>query len=96
MYNLACFMCNNALTDDFLDDENDLSYYGLGYADKGFCIRLVSGDRKPVRIIFEQWICNQWSTVGVYYPKFCPECGRKITEYEISRRGESFSVKSEE
>ena len=50
---------------------------------------LECGNRDALRIEFNRWNDNDkmWHTVGRYYPKYCPECGRKITEWpEVHRR----------
>ena len=71
-----------------LTDENDYSSWSVGKSsivskDRRFMIS--SGWGKPVRIEFDEWVpgLNQWTTVGVYYPKCCPECGRRLDEYEV-------------
>lgn len=78
----ACYMCNNASTDDELTSQNDLSYYAIGnaYDNHRMCIR--SGAGKPVTIIVEQYDENaaSWVTVGYYKPSFCPNCGRELIE----------------
>lgn len=91
-----CYICNNALVDDELSSDNDLAYYGCGNACKGNTIRLASGNRKPVRIEFDEWNKDHWSTVGIYYPKFCPECGRRLDEYKIIDRGSNYEKLAKE
>jgi hypothetical protein len=43
---------------------------------------------EPLMIEVSRWNDKinpqQWQLVGYYYPKFCPECGRKIDEYDRS------------
>lgn len=68
-----------------LTDDNDLSSCGVGQCyskERRFTIN--SGNGKPVNIEFEEWSskAERWITVGRYYPKFCPECGRRLDEYE--------------
>ena len=81
-----CRMCLNARVDESeeLTDDNDLSYISVGSVDDGYRIMIWSGGRKPVSIIFEaaNKDCNEMKVVGRYYPKFCPNCGRPLTEYE--------------
>lgn len=76
-----CRMCNNARVDDELTEDNDLSYFSVGKCEKPFRIQLASGDGKPVRLLFEFLFGKRWSTVAVYYPKHCPNCGRELLEY---------------
>jgi hypothetical protein len=33
---------------------------------------------------------NGWTPIAKYFPKFCPECGRKLEEYQIDERGTSY------
>ena len=44
---------------------------------------------QPLCIEFDYWRedfkPSQYQLVGYYYPKFCPECGRKIDEYDRSK-----------
>lgn len=92
-----CKYCFNArvykpteeeLTDPFatqLTDENDSSSCGVGHCfsrNRRFMIN--SGHGHPVNIVFEEWTENmpEWHRVGIYYPKHCPECGRKLDEYD--------------
>lgn len=69
-----------------LTDENDSCSIGVGRAGKNRCIRISSGYGEPTRIEFDEWFDGGqgWITTARYYPKYCPECGRKIDEYERS------------
>ena len=92
---IYCKYCFNArvyepteeeLLDPFssiLTDENDFSSRSIGYCDKENRIMVSTGNGEPVRIEVERWIPqrSEWGIVGKYYPKFCPECGRKLNEY---------------
>lgn len=47
-----------------------------------------AGWGRPMRILFEQRRRvhpnrneEAWTTVGIYEPKFCPNCGRELREY---------------
>ena len=92
-----CKFCFNAriykpteeeLMDPFateLTDENDSSSCGVGHCfsrNRRFMIN--SGHGRPVNIEFEEWTetTHEWHRVGIYYPKHCPECGRKLNEYD--------------
>ena len=83
--NPTCFMCDNACVNGELTDENDLSYHGVGECQEKFRIIIGSGDGKPMRILFEQWGGKYWGTIGIYEPKFCPNCGRELVEYRKNR-----------
>ena len=67
-----------------LTDENDSCSIGVGDYCKDRCIRISSGNGEPTRIEFDEWFkdLRRWITTAKYYPKYCPECGRKIDEYE--------------
>lgn len=88
--------------DPGLDDTNDGSSSTVGDKADGFQVYLNSGGGKPVELEFCQWTKggyrghDGWVTVGRYYPKFCPECGRKLDEYIVDERGASFKRKTEE
>lgn len=82
-----CQMCLNARVDESgeLTDDNDLSYTSVGSVDDGYRIMIRSGDGRPVSIIFEAANNdrNEMKVVGRYQPKFCPNCGRPLIEYEV-------------
>lgn len=78
---IPCRWCDNARVNPELTDENDFASYTIGEACKNFRIMFTVGSGKPPRIEFETWNNDHWSTVGVYYPKHCPNCGREINEY---------------
>lgn len=67
-----------------LTDENDSSSCGVGNSVKDIRFMISSGYGEPLRIEIDKWSdsLHQWSTVGKYYPKYCPECGRRLDEYE--------------
>ena len=67
-----------------LTDENDFSSCGVGHChskERRFMIN--SGNGHPVNIEFELLDnkTKEWYIVGRYYPKYCPECGRRLDEY---------------
>ena len=102
-----CRFCLNAHSDPEgeLTPDNDLSYSTIGFSNAGHRLMLGCGDGKPLRIIAGQWkqyptnsksydgISGTWTDVAVYYPKFCPECGRLLDEYQIDERGTSYESK---
>lgn len=77
-----CEMCLNARVNSDLNDENDFSAHTVGKSDSDLRIMIESGWGQPVRIIFERYINSEWHLAGVYYPKFCPNCGRPLIEYK--------------
>ena len=79
-----CFMCVNARVDDELTDDNDFSSIGVGRAMKGYRLSINSGNRSPVSIEVEAWNeqMQRNTIVASYHPKFCPNCGRRLFEYE--------------
>lgn len=81
---VPCAKCYNARLDDELTDKNDFASYTIGKSEKGYRVMYTTGYGRPPRIEFETWneSCRNWDTVGIYFPKCCPECGRKITEYD--------------
>lgn len=90
-----CKFCFNArvyqpteddlLTGNTLDDTNDSSSFVVGENMRPYrSIMINSGNGEPLNIEFLEWAVTRerWETVGKYYPKFCPECGRRLDEYE--------------
>ena len=67
-----------------LTDENDSCSISVGDHCKNRQIYISSGHGEPTRIEFNEWFedVQRWITTAKYYPKYCPECGRKIDEYE--------------
>ena len=88
-----CKFCFNARIyepdeDDLYDpnpltDENDSSSCGVGHSGAGVRMMISSGYGEPVRIEADKFIelRQEWITVAKYYPKYCPECGRRLNEY---------------
>ena len=96
MSNKYCKYCFNAriyepteeeiLLGNVLDDNNDSSSHVVG--EKNMrpyrSIMINSGNGEPLNIEFLEWASTRerWETVGLYHPKFCPECGRRLDEYQ--------------
>lgn len=83
-----CPLCDNARVNGELTDENDLHYRTVGVSEDGFRVMVGVGGGRPMRILFEQRRRvhpnrneEAWMTVGIYEPKFCPNCGRELWEY---------------
>ena len=84
---MACYMCNNAHTDPDLTSDNDLSYITVGECGDGYRIMFRSGDGRSTVLVFEgRGHDGCWYLLGLYEPKFCPNCGRRLTENEKSPR----------
>ena len=84
-----CRWCNSYRIDFELHEDNDFHAGTVGDTAPHNQIMLECGNRDALRIEFNRWNDNDkmWHTVGRYYPKYCPECGRKITEWpEVHRR----------
>lgn len=73
----GCRFCFDATIEPDLEG-CDLSYHYVGESEQQKRIMIRSGNGKPVAIMFEELSGNQWHTVGIYEPKFCPMCGRKL------------------
>ena len=86
-----CSFCYNAriADDDTLNDSNDMSSRTIGESASDFRIMFTSGAGKPVRIEFDFYshLFARWQTAAFYNPKFCPECGRRLNEYNNSLKG---------
>lgn len=81
-----CYMCDNARINGELTEDTDFSSISIGNSAKGYRMFLSSGYRKPPRIEVEQHDDKiGWHNIGVYYPKYCPNCGREIKEYDNTR-----------
>ena len=70
-----------------LDDSNDGSYHGVGDAQDtahNYRIMIASGGGESLRVECDWWFDKrkEWVNVSRYYPKYCPECGRRLDEYE--------------
>lgn len=61
-------------------DEN-FTYFIIGDTGKGSRLLMRSGGDMPLIILSEKRSQNRWHTLAVYTPKFCPECGRKLVDY---------------
>lgn len=74
--------------DTELTDENDSSSCVVGKNIDGYTVMINSGHGEPVNLEFMQWSdkVGRWQTVGKYKPKYCPECGRRLDEYDNDRR----------
>lgn len=79
---VPCSFCCNAFVDEDLCHDNDLSYKCIGDSAAGYQAYIRSGDRRGVVILF-QARAKTWHSVGVYVPKFCPECGRRLEENSL-------------
>lgn len=105
---MACHFCYNAHVwakephededyfDNGLDDDNDGSSSGIGHSGQGYQMYFNSGMGRPCNIEICSWHEGYgWAPIAKYYPKFCPECGRRLDEYIIGERGGSFTKRSD-
>ena len=67
-----------------LTDDNDFSSCSVGESSMGTRFMISSGNGEPVRLEIDKFFedYQEWYTVGKYYPKYCPECGRRLDEYD--------------
>ena len=80
--------------DTGLDDTNDGSSSTIGHSAPDYQMYLNTGMGKATEIETCVWgPDNRWHPIAVYYPKYCPECGRKLDEYEIDERGTKYDSK---
>ena len=79
-----CWYCDNAKLNEELTDSNDYHASVIGSYSRECRFTLCSGWGQPLRIEIDSWNEDKkyWQTIGRYYPKHCPECGRKIVEYK--------------
>ena len=89
-----CPKCMNAYVEPELEPDCDFSSRSVGEANPGYRMMLNSGARRKTHISLERWNENhqQWETEGFYIPKYCPECGRKLTENEKGGTGIYFDA----
>lgn len=78
----ACAMCNNANTDSTLNENNDLSYIGVGKCLTNYSMFIRSGDNRPTAIVVQHWdeLLRQNVTICDFKLSYCPICGRKLFE----------------
>ena len=87
----GCRFClNNRTNPEWELDEEQVSYaMTIGRSEKGIRMMLNKNPHEPLMVEVSRWNDKinpqQWQLVGYYYPKFCPECGRKIDEYDRSK-----------
>ena len=105
---MSCHFCYNAYAwakephedEDYFDgglhDENDFSSSTIGFSDGKHQFYINSGGGRAINIEACEWYNGRWHTIGYYFPKFCPECGRKLDEYIIDERGTQFTKKRED
>ena len=68
-----------------ITEENDFGASIINnYNEKGRRLFFEHGNGEAPRIMADEWSekQQQWVTTAIYYPKYCPECGRKIDEYD--------------
>ena len=86
-------------SDEGLHDGNDFSSSTIGHGSSKTQMFINSGNGEAVNIEVCRWVeggyrgKDGWATVAKYYPKYCPECGRKLDEYKVTARGQAFVEK---
>ena len=76
-----CYMCESARVSFDLEDGFDYSVIGVGdTASRHRRFMICSGNNQPVHLEFEMFDnkFKRWVLYGRYYPKFCPNCGRRL------------------
>lgn len=85
---MSCRFCANNRTNPEWELTEEQCCYAMtiGDSEKGYRIMFDKDPYKPLMLEFSRWNDNLnppvWQVVGGYFPKFCPECGRKIDEYD--------------
>ena len=88
---MSCKFCSNNRTNPEWElDEEQVSYaMTIGTSEKGYRVMYNKVPYRPLEITFDVWRedlnPSQWLQVAGYFPKYCPECGRKIEEYDRSK-----------
>lgn len=80
-----CRMCFNARVGSNRElSDDDFESLRIGDSYGGDIAIIPAGYGKPARIEFKKWDDDvlEWVLLARYYPKFCPNCGRPLTEYE--------------
>lgn len=81
---MYCGFCYNRFVDHELDESNDASSIMVGQTAESYSIFIDTGWNFKTRLHLMKWNKEhqQNETIGIYVPKFCPECGRKLFENE--------------
>ena len=81
-----CDYCKNAFTDRRLDETNDTGYMSIGRSMDGFRMsidaRALGHPPVSITLFMYQPDIQRNVMVAQFTPKYCPMCGRKITENE--------------
>lgn len=85
-----CYMCDSVWVSFNLEDGFDCSAIVVGdTASMSKRFMICSGNNQPVHLRFEIFDTEfkRWVLSGRYYPKFCPNCGRELSEYYVEDCG---------
>ena len=83
--------------DGGLHDDNDGSSHGIGRASPQYKLDFNSGMGVACNIGVHRWQPDTgWIRVAEYFPKYCPECGRKLDEYHVNERGTDYIKEKKE
>ena len=79
---MACAICENVLLNWTSSDDEDVCIHCFGEFDRDYRMffRLVIGE--SLCMVVEKYNGDQWEEVGIDYPSYCPNCGRKIPQYD--------------
>lgn len=79
---MPCVFCSHHNNSD-LDDHNDFRSIAVGHIEKymRLAIECGGGDKYP-RFVVERYNgqTGDMNRIGIYKPKYCPECGEKISD----------------
>lgn len=92
-----CNICCSADVEPSLSAENDLSDSPVGVCEETYGMIFRAGNRQPPALIVQKWDGKQKrnTTIGVYEPKYCPECGRPLKK-AVTYRDEINAMSNEE
>ena len=75
---MACAMCENALIEWTFSDAEDFCMHCFGEFDRDYQMFYRSVVGEPLCMVVEKYNGDDWDVVGIYYPSYCPCCGRKL------------------
>ena len=81
----GCSYCHDHVTDPYLTEENDAASQTIGDSEQHLHLFFTTGGRRAPRIeVWQVFPSERFVTenrlVAHYFPKFCPECGRRINQ----------------
>lgn len=80
-----CSMCLNSFIDDELDKTNDFSSFVIAYTpDYNMFLTTGNGEKTKIEVLKYNRYRRINEPIIEYTPHYCPNCGRKLIENEIS------------